>query len=105
MHPCNSYIPQIQVIQQPQTTDQHTAPRGRDTEHAARIQLSKATSSLFLSGMVAKLERTLTAALQNKDHPLHTYSVGYDIQRYTWREDMDSGQLVILLLFKKKLQA
>ena len=41
------------------TTDQTTVPRERDTEHRQmQHNLSKATSSLFLSEMIAKLERT-----------------------------------------------
>ena len=50
-----------QEMTQSHTADHPTAPGGRDTNMAAKRQ-SKATSSLFLSEMFAKLERTLSTA-------------------------------------------
>ena len=52
----------------PQTNPWYSEEETQNTDgHTTAITQSKATSSLFLSKMIAKLEKTQRTTLQNKD--------------------------------------
>ena len=60
-----------QEIPQSHAADQPTASRGRNTEHSHRETIK--VKQLFLSEMIAKLERTLRTVLQNKGQTYKLY--------------------------------
>ena len=56
-----------QEMPQSLTVARHTAPWGRDTEPRQLQHKGKATSSLFLSKVIVKLEKKSRTITQNKD--------------------------------------